>query len=747
MGNRDKMGSPEFLGPYRIGEVLGRGGMGTVFSGVHETTGEGVAVKLISPHVADEMRFRRRFHGEIETLKRLRHPNIVRLIGYGEEQGQLFYSMELVEGETLQKRIRREKRMQWLPTLDIAIQICAALKHAHDFGVIHRDLKPANLIMTKEDQVKLVDFGVAKIFGYGEHTAVGSMMGTADYMAPEQANGSGVSVRTDLYALGSVMYAMLTGRPPFTGKKITEVIDALRREKPIPLDLVNPLIPDDIVALVHDLLAKHPQDRPPTALAVMNRLKAMRAGLRHQQTLLEREASEATRPDAQADVDRGSPADTGSDRPTGPEATDHDLTNPVTDTVHSRLTARLPIDAGNTRRPASQQDQETQSSAERKNQPLEVAPKRRPLVADDDITRVSHQTADSDTSEDVDDELHEPKTHFQTIAEQERDVAGLGQGNKSSNTLSHALSITLLAGMLLVGAIVLVRAMQTPSADAIYERIIDHDRLGQLSAARSEIDRFIKLFPDDERIEEVRNYDATLRINGLVRRLQLKKKLAISPLDAYEQGFLDAMELSASNPRAAEEKLRQWLHVFEDPTLHAEDDRREMAALLKFELQRIQGAAPPSRPDSQFRDPRVRELVQRIRVSEDLTPEKRINLLAGILSLYADNPWAAPALEIAQQHLEEAQRDRLREMATQELTSPDESRAAETLSEESAPQASPPSERQEEGAAKSPPVKWTVGMSAAMVSLTIARWKQTCSVRMVAFDLQIAPPEKHHSPS
>ena len=180
------MDSPEFLGPYRIGKVLGRGGMGTVFSAVHEKTKEPVAVKLIADHVADEMRFRRRFDAEIKTLKRLRHPGIVQLIGYGEEKGHLFYSMELVEGETLQKRIRREKRLGWMLTLDIAIQICAALKHAHDFGVIHRDLKPANLIMTHDDKVKLVDFGVAKIFGSGEHTAVGSVMGTADYMAPNR---------------------------------------------------------------------------------------------------------------------------------------------------------------------------------------------------------------------------------------------------------------------------------------------------------------------------------------------------------------------------------------------------------------------------------------------------------------------------------------------------------------------------------------------------------------------------------
>ena len=276
----------EFLGPYRIGETIGRGGMGTVYRAVHEKTKEPVAVKLIAAHVADEPKFRRRFDSEVKTLQRLRHEGIVRLIGFGDEEGQLVYSMDWGEGVSLQARIRREQRIDWRATLDIAIQVCAALKHAHDIGVIHRDLKPANLILTQNDQVKLVDFGIAKIFGDGEQTLVGSVLGTADFMAPEQATSSGITVRTDLYALGSLMYAMLTGRPPFSGKNTTEVIESLKRDRPVPLDIINPELPGELVELVHHLLQKEPGDRPPTALAVMNRLKAMRAGLQQAGTVV-----------------------------------------------------------------------------------------------------------------------------------------------------------------------------------------------------------------------------------------------------------------------------------------------------------------------------------------------------------------------------------------------------------------------------------------------------------------------------
>ena len=297
------MKPPEFLGPYRVGDILGKGGMGAVYKGQHERTGEIVAVKLIALQISDEMKFRRRFASEIETLKRLSHRNIVKLIGHGEEHDLLFYSMEFVQGQALQDIIRRDKKLSWMLALDIAIQVCAALKHAHDIGVIHRDLKPANLIVKEDGTVKLVDFGISKIFGHNL-TAAGSIMGTADYMAPEQATEGGTSVRTDLYSLGCVIYAMLCGRPPFRGNNITEIIEAVKHKDPVPLDLVDPDLPADIVQLVDELLKKSPADRPPTALAVMNRLKAMRTGLQRMKTLADR------KPEPRAEMPESNSAET-----------------------------------------------------------------------------------------------------------------------------------------------------------------------------------------------------------------------------------------------------------------------------------------------------------------------------------------------------------------------------------------------------------------------------------------------------
>jgi serine/threonine-protein kinase len=228
--------------------------------------------------LATDSSFRDRFVVEVESLKKLRHPNIVQLHGYGEQEGQLFYAMELIEGSSLQDELKRGRRFSWREVTQIAIEICAALKHAHDHGIIHRDLKPANLLYSSDEKIKLLDFGIAKLFGNTGATT-GSVMGTADYMAPEQAEGKVVGPRTDLYSLGSVMYALLAGRPPFVGKSVPEVVHKVRFESPIPVCRMANDVPIEMEQLIDQLLEKNPQKRIPTALAAAHRLKAMEYAL------------------------------------------------------------------------------------------------------------------------------------------------------------------------------------------------------------------------------------------------------------------------------------------------------------------------------------------------------------------------------------------------------------------------------------------------------------------------------------
>ncbi len=208
------------LGPYEIGRPLGKGGMGSVYVATNSQTGERVAVKALTPHLAMADGFRERFEAEIESLKTLRHEGIVRLFGYGEQDGVLFYSMELVEGVSLEDELKAGRRFNWREVSNIAIQLSLALKHAHDHGIVHRDIKPANILLFGEDRVKLADFGIARLFGTTQLTTAGGVLGTADYMSPEQADGRPVTARCDQYSLGGVMYALLAGRPPFLRQEL-----------------------------------------------------------------------------------------------------------------------------------------------------------------------------------------------------------------------------------------------------------------------------------------------------------------------------------------------------------------------------------------------------------------------------------------------------------------------------------------------------------------------------------------------
>src|SRR6187431_864051 len=153
------------LGPYDIGKPLGKGGMGSVFAATDTNSGQRVAIKALTPHLATAEGFRERFEAEIESLKALRHDGIVRLYGYGEQDGVLYYSMELVEGASLEDELKAGRRFNWREVTTIGIQLAHALKHAHDHGVVHRDIKPANVLLYGENQVKLADFGIARLFG------------------------------------------------------------------------------------------------------------------------------------------------------------------------------------------------------------------------------------------------------------------------------------------------------------------------------------------------------------------------------------------------------------------------------------------------------------------------------------------------------------------------------------------------------------------------------------------------------
>ena len=169
--------NPSCVGPYLIDRKIGAGGMGTVYLGRHNETGQEVAVKVLPPSLAREEGFVARFTREIKALKLLRNPHVVELFESGVDGEQrYYYAMEYVDGETLTKRLHREKRIDWKETIQITVQICSALKAAHDAGIVHRDLKPSNLMLARDGTVKLTDFGVAQVFAGTKLTATGGIM-------------------------------------------------------------------------------------------------------------------------------------------------------------------------------------------------------------------------------------------------------------------------------------------------------------------------------------------------------------------------------------------------------------------------------------------------------------------------------------------------------------------------------------------------------------------------------------------
>ncbi len=270
------------LGKWVIYQELGRGGMGRVYLAQEELTGKQAAIKILSAELAQDIGFLQRFQREIETLSKLDHPNIVRFFEAGFENGLYFYAMEYVEGLSLEEIIEEKGRLGWQEVLDIALQVAPSLRHVHDHGVIHRDLKPSNLIVSSAGQVKLMDFGIAKVFAATHLTSTGGIVGTAEFLSPEQAAGRVVGRRSDIYCLGCVLYVLLTGRPPFSGLTYVELLhkhrygqfDAPRRYA---VDL-----PVELDELICQMLEKDPEKRPRDALVLHKQLEGIRAKLGRQ---------------------------------------------------------------------------------------------------------------------------------------------------------------------------------------------------------------------------------------------------------------------------------------------------------------------------------------------------------------------------------------------------------------------------------------------------------------------------------
>jgi len=274
MSPRDLVGVT-LAGRYRLTYRLGVGGMGEVYEGVDETLDSKVAVKVLLSRLALDASFKRRFFQEAKAACKVKHPNVVQIMDFGEsEDGSVFFVMEFLDGLDLHQLLHREGPMPWARARHILLQIASAIGATHDRNIVHRDIKPSNFFVLDargfRDFIKLLDFGIAKLSSEpaeegGGHdlglTRTGEMFGTAKYMAPELAYGISNDPRIDVYAVGVVAYEMLTGAVPFTGTTAFEILKKHVDEDPRPLWMSNPLIPDEVEAMVMKALAKDPEER------------------------------------------------------------------------------------------------------------------------------------------------------------------------------------------------------------------------------------------------------------------------------------------------------------------------------------------------------------------------------------------------------------------------------------------------------------------------------------------------------
>lgn len=578
---------PSRLGPYELESVLGQGGMGTVYAAVNSDTGQRAAIKVLATALATKSNFRSRFESEIETLKRLKHPHIVQLLGYGEQDDVLFYAMELVEGPSLQDELRGGRVFRVTEVIRYGIEIASALKLAHDSGVIHRDLKPANLLHTLDDHIKLTDFGIAKLFGGTQLTADGGMVGTVDYMSPEQAEGKPVTNRSDLYAVGALMYGLLARRPPFTGRSMPQIVHAVRYENAVPLRRLVPDVPEQLERIIHQLMEKDPAQRLATALILGNHLKALEHGLAAHATRMEDPPPPKSSLTHDSQLDAAPATSLGSAIPSAMEVTwDSALAQP--------------------------------------------AP---PLAID----RVGPTMVDGSSSG-----SHAAVQHFTTAVADERRRTQRERETQRAAWLSAAAQI---GGIVLLGLFLVIGGWiwwRPPSADTLYRRIEQAAGSADenaLAGAESELDQFLASYPRDPRRSEIAGWKDRLKREQEQRRFERRARRGgdRESLNVVERLYAEAMQWTAARPDRAVERLEALLDLCQDDE-QLDDRSRATVELARRQHEQLQPVVAQWITDEQRLLERRLADADRLRHDQ---PEAAGKIYRGIVELHADKPWAA----------------------------------------------------------------------------------------------------------
>lgn len=608
------------LGPYQISKLLGQGGMGAVYSAIDQNTGEKVAVKAIPSAKSQQEVFQKRFGSEITALKKLRHANIVKILGYGSSQGYLFMAMELVDGPSLYDYFRKKRYLPWAEVIGYMLDVCKGLKHAHDRGFIHRDLKLGNLLLDSSGQVKIADFGIARYQGVRHDelreniTAPGGVVGTYDYMAPEQLRGEAVTVRSDLYSLGVVMYVLLAGRTPFTFKNVNEAIDMIKTTEITPIGNLVPDLPPRLEKVVMRLLEKDPANRYASADTVYRRLIEII--------------------DGDADVNLSQSRHT--DEP--PENLDDEEDFELSDEVHRRQTL---VD-GEPRVEGPTDPSQSSHSPPTEARQIRSAPTAAGESRPSERTRVT------------------PKgDYYSAVTEKERgDDDWRVEEQESGPVWPYIVGLSFVLVLLCIG--VYFGVLRKPTADQLHTDITDAVARGESpDDLEGAMTQFVEEFPNDSRAEEYRVTLTDLEARKLPRRLQMQLNWQQGEsLSDEQRGFLDALSIAQTRPAEADERLRAVEALLAVVPDQGDDElliairaqRRILAEVLTAQLtDRIEllDKLLSQSPDDLAKDDEAREVWVKQAQSamliygEDTRLAEKIRLLQEMLTKVSSEPAAA----------------------------------------------------------------------------------------------------------
>ena len=579
------------LGPYRFKGVLGRGGMGTVYRGEHEKTGEFHAVKVLAPTYSDDDHFRGRFESEIRALLKLNHPNIVQLISYGQEDGMLFFSMELIEGNSLFQMQRQGYRFDWRQVLVLARDVAQGLRHAHDRGIIHRDLKPGNLLMATLDEqnekrnlpgvVKLTDFGIAKSYGSSQNTGT-NVLGTMDFMSPEQASGQPTTFRSDLYSLGTVMFTLLSGKPPFSSKSVEESINNLIRVPAPSVRSVVPDVPREMDDLIRMLMAKQPEKRVPTCLALLRRLDELESYFKDQA-----EAKTA---------DHSNVTIAGDSFELAGEVKDAQTTDVATG--REKKIGTRPNQAGGGR--TAEYDK---TDLERIREKSEVGSRKprlnRPVDNRDNFFNT------------VTDHLRQQQESDDLVPEPEKD----------NGKLPLLLALLAVVGLMAFG---LYRALTPPSADQLFNQIVNQ----QPNEVLPEIDRFLELYDGDSRwilVERQRGIGKAIQFHNLLEKRRKR-------LSTMEQQFLSIVKLANSNYAEANKKMTSFVTLYSKVSELSADDLEVLEHAKSFQIKILTDGRNSVEKD-------VKQIRSVMETARSESPEEARATYRSIVQLYENTIW------------------------------------------------------------------------------------------------------------